>query len=117
MTENTSRSNAQEIDTRFSRGCTNTNLDEDADHDRTGTPVVIGQPIGSSTTFVDVDIDFRIPWEDKMITDRRFLFRPPISVKITGIFQKTPEFREMAIMIFLSELILAFWRKTEDRRE
>ena len=30
----------------------------------------------------------------KMITDRRFLFRPPISVKITRILQKTPEFRE-----------------------
>ena len=44
-----------------------------------------------------------------MITDRRFLFRPPISVKITRILQKTPEFREMAIIIFLSELILAFF--------
>ena len=45
-TENTSRSSAQEIDTRFSRDCKNTNLDEDADHDRTWRPVVIGQPIG-----------------------------------------------------------------------
>ena len=45
----------------------------------------------------------------KMITDRRFLFRPPIPVKITRILQKTPEFREMAMMIFLSELILAFF--------
>ena len=61
MTENTSRSHAQEIDTRFSRDYTNTNLDEDADHDRTGTPVVIGQPIGSSTTFNELDIDFRLP--------------------------------------------------------
>ena len=39
---------------------------------------------------------------DKMITDRRFLIRPPISVKITGILEKTTEFREMAIMIYLS---------------
>ena len=37
-----------------------TNSDEDADHDRTGRPVVIGQPIGSSTTFNEVDIDLRI---------------------------------------------------------
>ena len=60
MTENTSRSSAQEIDTRFSRDCKNANLDVDADHDRTGRPVVIGQPIGSSTTFKEVEIDFRI---------------------------------------------------------
>ena len=60
MTENTSRSSAQEIDTRFSRGCKNANLDVDADHDRTGRPVVIGQPIGSSSTFNEVDIDFRV---------------------------------------------------------
>ena len=52
---------------------------------------------------------------DKMITDRRFLFRPPISVKITGILQKTPEFREIAIMIFLSELILAFFFGVKQR--
>ena len=45
----------------------------------------------------------------KMITDRRFLFRPPIPVKITGILRKTPEFRENAKMILLSELILAFF--------
>ena len=32
----------------------------------------------------------------KMITDRRFLFRPPIPVKTTWILQKTPEFREHA---------------------
>ena len=29
-------------------------------HDRTGRPVVIGQPVGSSSTFNEVDIDFRI---------------------------------------------------------
>ena len=60
MTENTSRSSAQEIDTIFSRDCKNTNLDEEADHDRTERPVVIGQPIGSSTTFNEVNIDFRV---------------------------------------------------------
>ena len=32
----------------------------DADHDRTGRPVVIGQPTGSSTQFEEVDIDFRV---------------------------------------------------------
>ena len=54
VTEQTSRLSAQEIDTRFSRDCKNTNLfvdtdkNVDADHDRTGRPVVSGQPIGSS---------------------------------------------------------------------
>ena len=38
-----------------------------------------------------------------------FFFRPPIPVKTTRILQKTPEFRKMAIMISLSELILAFF--------
>ena len=70
VTEQTSRSSAQEIDTRFSRDCKNTNLcverlekdkdtdnNVDADHDRTGRPVVIGQPTGSSTPFDEVDID------------------------------------------------------------
>ena len=73
MTEHTSRSSAQEIDTRFSRDCKNTQFfversekdkdtdkNADADHDRTGRPVVIGQPIGSSTPFDEVDIDFRV---------------------------------------------------------
>ena len=32
----------------------------DADHDRTERPVVIGQPIGSSTPLDEVDIDFRV---------------------------------------------------------
>ena len=53
MTEQTSRSSAQEIDTRFSLECENTNLfverlekdkdtdkDVDADRDRTGRPAV-----------------------------------------------------------------------------
>ena len=70
----TSRTSAQEIDTRFSYGCKNTHLfverlekekdtdkNVDADHDTTVRPVVIGQPIGSSTPFDEVDIDFRIP--------------------------------------------------------
>ena len=46
------------LQTRFSRDCRNTNLDE-ADHDRTGRPVS-GQPTGSSTPFNEVDIDFRV---------------------------------------------------------
>ena len=62
VTEQTSRSSAQEIDTRFSLDCKNTNLfvellekdkdtdkDVDADRDRTGRPVVSGQPTVSST--------------------------------------------------------------------
>ena len=73
MTQQTSRSSAQEIDTRFSLDCKNTNLfvecfekdkdtdkNVDADRDRTARPVVIGQPTGSSTLFDEVDIDFRV---------------------------------------------------------
>ena len=73
VTEQTSRSSAQEIDRRFSRDCKNTNLfverldkdkdtdkNVDADHDRTGRPVVIGQPTRWSTPFNEVDIDFRV---------------------------------------------------------
>ena len=37
-----------------------TDKNADADHDRTGRPVVIGQPTGSSTPFNEVDIDFRV---------------------------------------------------------
>ena len=72
VTETSSKS-AQEIETRFSRDCKNTNLfverlekdkdtdkNVDADHDRTVRPVVIGQPIGSSTPFDEVDIDLRV---------------------------------------------------------
>ena len=63
VTEQTSRSSAQEIDTRFSIDCKNTNLfvellekdkdtdkDVDADRDRTVRPVVSGQPTVSSHT-------------------------------------------------------------------
>ena len=73
VTEQTSRSSAQEIDTRFSLDCKNTNLfvellekdkdtdkDVDADRDRTGRPVVSGQPTVSSTQLEEVDIDFRV---------------------------------------------------------
>ena len=74
MIEPTSRSSAQENDTRFSLDCNNTNLfersekdkdtdknvDVDAAHDRTVRPVVIGQPTGSSTPFYEVDIDIRV---------------------------------------------------------
>ena len=70
--EQTSRSSAQEIDTRFSRDCKNTNLfverldkdknkykNVDADRDRTGRPLVSGQPTGLFTQLEEVDIDFR----------------------------------------------------------
>ena len=73
MIEQTSRSSAQEIDTRLSLDSKNTNLfveclekdkdtdkDVDADRDRTGRPIVIGQPTGSSTQLEEVDIDFRV---------------------------------------------------------
>ena len=59
MTENTSRSSNQEIDTRFSRDCKNANLNVNANHDRTVIPVVCSQPAGSPSTFNEVDIDFR----------------------------------------------------------
>ena len=70
VTEQTSRSSAQEIDTRFSLDCKNTNLfverlgkdkdtdkDVDADRDRTGRPVVSGQPTGLSH---QLEVDFRV---------------------------------------------------------
>ena len=67
MTEQTSRSSAQEIDTLFSGDCRNTNLfgerlerDKGTDRDRTMRPVVIGQPTSSSTQLEEVDIDFRV---------------------------------------------------------
>ena len=63
----------REIDTRFSLDCENTNLlveriekdkytDKDvvADRDRTGRPVVNGQPAGLFTQLEEVDIDFRV---------------------------------------------------------
>ena len=43
----------QEIETRSSR-------EEAENHGRTGRPVVCSQPVGSSSTFNEVDIDFRI---------------------------------------------------------
>ena len=60
VAENTSRSSDQEIDTRFSRDCKNANLEEEANHDRTERPVVSRQPVGSSSTINEVDIDFGI---------------------------------------------------------
>ena len=73
VTEQTSRSSAQEIDTRFSLDCKNTNLfverlekdkdrdkDVDADRDITGRPDVSGQPTGSYIQLEEVDIDFRV---------------------------------------------------------
>ena len=49
-----------EMDTRFSRDSKNSNLEENANQDRTGRPVVCSQSVGSSSTFNEVDIDFRI---------------------------------------------------------
>ena len=46
--------------TRLSRDCKNSNLKEKANHDRTWRPVVCSQSVGSSSTFNEVDIDFRI---------------------------------------------------------
>ena len=73
VTEQTSRSSAQEIDTRFSLDCKNTNLfverlekdkdtDEDVDADRVRTErlVVSGQPTGSSTQLEEIDTDFTV---------------------------------------------------------
>ena len=54
------------------------------------------------------EFNFSVSVQDTMGRNdyrRRFLFRPPISVKITRVLQKTPEFRKMAIMLLLSELI------------
>ena len=73
MTEQTSRSSAQEIDTRFSLGCESTNLsversnkdkdaDENVDADRVRTvrPVGSEQSIGLFTQREEIDIDFRV---------------------------------------------------------
>ena len=72
MTEQTSRSSAQEIETRFSRDCKNTNLfverpekdkdtdkEVDADRERTVRPVGCEQS-ELFTQREEVDIDFRV---------------------------------------------------------
>ena len=66
VTEQTSRSSAQEIDTRFSHDCKNTYLfverldkDKDTDKNVTGRPFVSGQPTGLFTQLEEVYIDFR----------------------------------------------------------
>ena len=72
VTEQTSRSSAQELDSRFSLDCENAHLfversekdkdtdkDENADRDKTG-PVVSGQPTGSSSQLEEIDIDFKV---------------------------------------------------------
>ena len=46
--------------TRFSRECKNVIVEEEANHDRTERPVVCSQSVGSSSTFDEVDIYFRI---------------------------------------------------------
>ena len=38
----------------------NSILEEDANHDRSVRPVVCSQPVGSSSTFNEVDIDFKM---------------------------------------------------------
>ena len=45
---------------RQAEGSRPTQPNPNPNHDRTVRPVVIGQPIGSSTTFNEVDIDFRV---------------------------------------------------------
>ena len=73
VTEQTSRSSAQEVDTRFSLDCKNTNLfverlekdkvtDEDVDGDRVRTERYVGsgQSIGLFTQREEIDIDFRV---------------------------------------------------------
>ena len=47
--------------TLFSRDCKNSNSEEKANHDRTVRPVVCSQSVGSTSTFNEVNIDFRIP--------------------------------------------------------
>ena len=73
MTQQTSFSSAQEIDTRFSLDCENTNVsversdedkhtdeDVDADRDRAERPVVSGQPTGLFTQLEEIDIEFGV---------------------------------------------------------
>ena len=72
MTEQTSRSSAQEIDTRFSLGCESTNLsverldtDKDTDENVDADRVRTGRPVGCEqselfTQSVEIDIDFRV---------------------------------------------------------
>ena len=72
-TEQTSRSSAQEIDTRFLLGCESTNVsversdkDKDADENvdadrvRTGRPVGSEQSVDLFTQCEEIDIDFRV---------------------------------------------------------
>ena len=69
VTEQTSRSSAQEIDTRFSRDCKNTNLfverlveDTDTDKNVDADWVRTGRPVGGhqSHQLEEIDIDFRV---------------------------------------------------------
>ena len=73
MTEQTSRSSAQEIDTRFLLGCESNNLsverldeDKDTDENVDADRVRTGRPVGREqselfTQREEIDIDFRIP--------------------------------------------------------
>ena len=69
MAEQTSRSSAQEIDTRFSLDCKNTDLfverlekDKDTDKDVDADRVRTGRPVGGhwSSQLEEIDIDFRV---------------------------------------------------------
>ena len=69
VTEQTSRSSAQEIDTRFSLDCENTNLfverlekDKDTDKDVDANRDRTGRPVGGhwSHQLKEIDIDFRV---------------------------------------------------------
>ena len=88
FTEQTSRSTAQEIDTRFSLGCKNTNLsversDKDKDEDenvdadrvRTGRPVGSEQSIDLFTQREEIDIDFRVSGLPHAVVKQAEIFR------------------------------------------
>ena len=82
-TEQTSRSSAEEIDTRFSLGCESTNFsversdkdkdtDKDVDADRVRTRPVGGQ---QSTQLEEIDIDFRVSGLPHAVVKQAEIFR------------------------------------------
>ena len=86
-TEQTSRSSAQEIDTRFSLGCESTNLsverldkDKDTDEDVDADRVRTGRPVGceQSELFTqggEIDIDFRVSGLPRAVVKQAENFR------------------------------------------
>ena len=83
VTVQTSRSSAQEIDTRFSLDCESTNLfaerlekDKDTDKDVDADRVRTGRPVGAhwSPQLEEIDIDFRVSGLPHAVvkTSRRF---------------------------------------------